>query len=138
MWGQVYSDVEQIDVPRVTPGPDNPARLLDFERFSSDNVLELFTLELDILGRLTPGVPRTTNFMGIFRDLDYWRFAAVEDVVSNDAYPDPGDGAGHTDIALSYGLGVNSYIVKPVEFDAFLETVASIGLYWVLTNRVPQ
>jgi CheY-like chemotaxis protein len=42
------------------------------------------------------------------------------------------------DVVESYHLGVNSYIVKPVEFDAFLETVAKIGLYWVLTNRVPQ
>ncbi|HUJ87180.1 MAG TPA: response regulator [Burkholderiales bacterium] len=42
------------------------------------------------------------------------------------------------DVIESYRLGVNSYIVKPVHFDAFLETVAKIGLYWVLTNRVPQ
>ncbi len=42
------------------------------------------------------------------------------------------------DVMESYRLGVNSYIVKPVQFDAFLETVAKIGLYWVLTNRVPQ
>lgn len=42
------------------------------------------------------------------------------------------------DVLESYRLGVNSYIVKPVHFDAFLETVAKIGLYWVLTNRVPQ
>ena len=42
------------------------------------------------------------------------------------------------DVMESYRLGVNSYIVKPVHFDAFLETVAKIGLYWVLTNRVPQ
>jgi len=42
------------------------------------------------------------------------------------------------DVIESYRLGANSYIVKPVAFDAFLETVASIGLYWVLTNRVPQ
>jgi two-component system response regulator len=42
------------------------------------------------------------------------------------------------DVVESYRLGVNSYIVKPVEFDAFLDTVAKIGLYWVLTNRVPQ
>ncbi|MFT4297420.1 MAG: beta-galactosidase [Micropruina sp.] len=104
VWGQVYGDVEQIDPPRCTPGPDNPARLLDFERFSSDNVLELFTLELGILGELTPGLPRTTNFMGLFRDLDYWRFADVEDLVSNDAYPDPAAASSHTDIALSYGL----------------------------------
>jgi two-component system, response regulator len=42
------------------------------------------------------------------------------------------------DVVESYRLGVNSYIVKPVQFDAFLDTVVKIGLYWVLTNRVPQ
>ena len=42
------------------------------------------------------------------------------------------------DVLESYRLGVNSYIVKPVQFEAFLETVSNIGLYWVLTNRVPQ
>ena len=42
------------------------------------------------------------------------------------------------DVIESYQLGVNSYIVKPVRFDAFLDTVASIGMYWMLTNRSPQ
>jgi CheY-like chemotaxis protein len=42
------------------------------------------------------------------------------------------------DIFESYQLGVNSYIVKPVEFGAFVETVAQIGLYWILTNRAPH
>lgn len=41
------------------------------------------------------------------------------------------------DVVESYRLGVNSYIVKPIEFGAFLETVSKVGLYWVLTNRVP-
>lgn len=41
------------------------------------------------------------------------------------------------DVVESYRFGVNSYIVKPVEFEAFQQTVAEIGLYWVLTNRVP-
>jgi two-component system, response regulator len=42
------------------------------------------------------------------------------------------------DVVASYRLGVNSYIVKPVQFEAFLKTVAEIGLYWVLTNRLPH
>jgi len=42
------------------------------------------------------------------------------------------------DVFETYRLGVNSYIVKPVQFEAFLETVAKIGLYWVITNRVPK
>jgi len=42
------------------------------------------------------------------------------------------------DVFESYRLGVNSYIVKPVQFESFLDTVAKIGLYWLLTNRVPE
>lgn len=42
------------------------------------------------------------------------------------------------DVIDSYRLGVNSYIVKPVQFEAFMETVAKIGLYWVVANRVPH
>lgn len=41
------------------------------------------------------------------------------------------------DMVESYALGVNSYIVKPVQFEAFLDTVAEVGLYWVLANRTP-
>lgn len=41
------------------------------------------------------------------------------------------------DIVDSYKLGVNSYIVKPVDFDKFLEMVSQVGLYWSLVNKVP-
>jgi Response regulators consisting of a CheY-like receiver domain and a winged-helix DNA-binding domain len=37
----------------------------------------------------------------------------------------------------SYKLGVNSYIVKPVDFDNFTRAVAEIGFYWVLLNKAP-
>ena len=41
------------------------------------------------------------------------------------------------DVIKSYQLGVNSYISKPVEFDSFMESVKSLGLYWVLMNKAP-
>jgi two-component system response regulator len=40
-----------------------------------------------------------------------------------------------SDIVLSYNLGVNSYIVKPVDFEQFTESVRTLGLYWLLLNE---
>jgi two-component system response regulator len=42
------------------------------------------------------------------------------------------------DVAECYKLGVNSYIVKPVESGKFVETVTRLGLYWLLTNTTTQ
>ena len=42
------------------------------------------------------------------------------------------------DVVESYKLGVNSYIVKPVEFDKFVESVCEIGFYWMLLNHSPN
>ena len=42
------------------------------------------------------------------------------------------------DLIRSYQLGVNSYIVKPVNFDNFSEAVAQLGLYWLLVNQPPS
>jgi len=43
----------------------------------------------------------------------------------------------NTDINTAYDLGVNSYIVKPVDFGSFTEVVKHIKMYWVLTNEPP-
>jgi two-component system response regulator len=42
------------------------------------------------------------------------------------------------DLLASYQLGVNSYVVKPVDFDAFAETVAQVGMYWLIANEAPR
>jgi two-component system response regulator len=42
-----------------------------------------------------------------------------------------------SDLVRSYKLGVNSYIVKPVDFDNFAKMVSEVGLYWMLSNKVP-
>ena len=42
------------------------------------------------------------------------------------------------DIERSYQLGVNSYIVKPVDFEGFVRAVSEAGLYWLLVNQPPR
>ncbi|MET4639820.1 beta-galactosidase [Mycetocola sp. 2940] len=103
-WGQNYTDYSQIEPPRTSMGPINPTQQLDFERFSSDALLELFQAEIDVLRRVTPDIAVTTNFMSLFKELNYWDFAAAEDLVTDDAYPDPADPYAHVPAALNYGL----------------------------------
>ncbi|MDZ7744012.1 MAG: response regulator [Bacteroidota bacterium] len=43
-----------------------------------------------------------------------------------------------SDMIESYELGVNSYIVKPVDFDKFVDAVRNLGLYWLLLNQQPK
>lgn len=42
------------------------------------------------------------------------------------------------DIIESYNLGVNAYVVKPVEFEKFVEAVANLGLFWLILNQPPH
>ncbi|TDD71048.1 beta-galactosidase [Jiangella aurantiaca] len=90
-WSQRYATFDEVEPPRAAPSFLNPTQLLDFDRFSSDALLELYRAEAAILRELSPGVPITTNFMGPFRPLDYWRWAEEVDFVSDDSYPDPAD-----------------------------------------------
>ncbi|MGH3714843.1 MAG: beta-galactosidase [Micromonosporaceae bacterium] len=87
-WSQRYTAWEQVLPPRATPSFPNPTQALDFQRFSSDEHLACFRAEREVLRRLTPNIPLTTNMMAGngFWELDYWAWGPEMDLVSNDHY----------------------------------------------------
>lgn len=103
-WSQRYTAFSQILPPRRAPYSHNPTQLLDFRRFTSDCFLELYTMERDIIRAAGATQPVTTNFMGPFMPLDYWKWAQEVDVVSDDAYPDPNDPESFRDSAFQRDL----------------------------------
>lgn len=103
-WSQRYGAWEEIEPPRTAPGPVNPTQVLDWRRFCSSALLQCYLGEKAVLDEVSPGVPVTTNFMSMFKALDYWEWASHEDLVSDDAYPDPADPAAHVSAAMNYDL----------------------------------
>jgi beta-galactosidase len=110
-WSQHYDSFDEVHPPRATPTFGNPTQLIDFDRFSSHELLECYRAEVRVLREVTPEVPITTNFMGFFKPADYWEWAQEVDVVSDDSYPDPADpdspafGAMSRDLMRSLGGG---------------------------------
>lgn len=110
-WSQVYRSFDEIIPPRASTCEDscsdtkgqNPSLMLDYKRFSSDSIVEFQQKQIDIIKEYT-NVPVTTNFMGYFSEIDYYKLAENLDFVSWDNYPDtqwgrayPVNGAfGHT------------------------------------------
>ncbi|ROS21560.1 beta-galactosidase [Rathayibacter sp. PhB127] len=101
-WGHRYASFEQVRPPRGREA-QNPAAMLDFDRFSSDELLGQYRAEKAVILSVDPDASVTTNFMvGPSQDVvDYPRWAAEVDVVANDHYTLPTDPDSAQDIAFS-------------------------------------
>ncbi|WP_093802723.1 beta-galactosidase [Streptomyces sp. Wb2n-11] len=106
-WGQRYRGFEEIDPPRTTPTTGNPAQQLDYRRFADATLRENFVAERDILHRLAPGVPVTTNFMTALSQcdsIDYWAWGREVDIVTNDHYLITDGRRTHVNLAMAADL----------------------------------
>ncbi len=85
-WSMDYDTFEQIDLPNLTVTEPNPSHVLDFRRFSSDQVVAFNRLQVDIL-RAHSEAPIAHNYMGRVTDFDHYKVGVDLDIASWDSYP---------------------------------------------------
>jgi beta-galactosidase len=86
-WSHTYSGWPQVEPPSPIGETCVHGLNLDWKRFVTDQTVDFMLNEIEPLKRITPDVPVTTNFMGTFPGLNYWKMAPHLDVISWDSYP---------------------------------------------------
>jgi len=92
-WGHTFYDWDEIVLPSNLSehwGNNNSTFQgisLDYSRFNSDSMLDCYLLEYDAIKKHIPDSVVTTNLMGFFKQLDYFKWAKYLDIVSWDSYP---------------------------------------------------
>ncbi|MGC5771388.1 beta-galactosidase [Paenibacillus pabuli] len=92
-WGHTFYDWDEIVLPSNLSehwGNNNSTFQgisLDYSRFNSDSMLDCYRLEYDAIKKHIPDSVVTTNLMGFFKQLDYFKWAKYMDIISWDSYP---------------------------------------------------
>lgn len=85
-WSMDYDRFDQIELPNLTVTEPNPAHVLAFRRFSSDQVVAFNRVQADELRQHT-AAPLIHNYMGRITTFDHWAVGADLDIASWDSYP---------------------------------------------------
>jgi len=86
-WSHTYTDWSQVEPPSPIGETSIHGLNLDWKRFVTDQTTDFMLAEIEPLKRITPDVPVTTNMMGTYPGLNYWKMAPHLDVISWDSYP---------------------------------------------------
>lgn len=86
-WSHTYRSFDDIESPSPIGEQSVHGLNLDWKRFVTHQMTEYMLNEIEPLRRITPDIPITTNFMGTYPGLDYWKMAKHLDVISWDNYP---------------------------------------------------
>ncbi len=108
-WSHRFNDWSQLESP--SPHGENQihGHNLDWKRFVTDQTVDFYKNEIKPLRELTPDIPITTNFMGTYPGLNYWKFAGEVDVVSWDNYP-----MWHNDHQRTWELAANISFIHDI------------------------
>jgi beta-galactosidase len=85
-WSMDYGNFDEIDLPHLTVTEPNPAHVMDFRRFSSDQVVAFNRAQVDILRRHSTA-PIAHNYMGRITEFDHYKVGDDLDIASWDSYP---------------------------------------------------
>lgn len=108
-WSHRYTDWSQLEPPSPIGETSVHGLNLDWKRFVTYQTIDFFKNEIKPLRELTPDIPVTTNFMGTYTGLDYWKFALEVDIVSWDNYP-----SWHSDAMSTAELASNVSFVHDI------------------------
>lgn len=108
-WSHRFNDWSQLESPSPQGENQVHGHNLDWKRFVTDQTIDFYRNEIKPLRKLTPDVPITTNFMGTYTGLNYWRFAKEVDVVSWDNYP-----MWHSDSLSTWDLASDNSFVHDI------------------------
>ena len=86
-WSMRYNTFEQIDLPNESTEQPTPSALLDFYRFSSQNVIDFNKIQVDILRTYAPNQQLIHNYMSDMIDFDHYKIGKDLDIAAFDSYP---------------------------------------------------
>jgi beta-galactosidase len=135
-WSQDYDGFHQVDPPNLTVTEPNPAHLLDYRRFSSDQVVAYNRLQAEIVREHAPGRPIIHNFMGFFTEFDHGKVARDLDIVSWDSYP-----LGFTNERMGLQTAEKARLARTGHPDAaafnhdLYRGIAPKGRFWVMEQQ---
>ncbi len=86
-WSHHYNTFSEIEPPFENGETSVMGLNMEWKRFTTWNMNNFMQFEIDVLRSVTPDIPVTTNFMGLFGGLDYRKMAPKLDVISWDNYP---------------------------------------------------
>lgn len=86
-WSMEYESFDDIGLPNLTVTEPNPAHLLDFRRYSSDQVVAFNKVQVEIIRTLSPDRPIIHNYLGRTAEFDHYRVGADLDFAAWDSYP---------------------------------------------------
>ena len=107
-WGHTFYDWDEVVVPNMCSEHFEEDRTmfqgisLDYRRFMSDSILNCYVAERDAIKKVLPNAVITTNLMGTYKPLDYFKWAKEMDFVSWDNYPSNEDS--YARIAMNHDL----------------------------------